>query len=85
MGTNIREVTNGRLYCLDENGNPIEIHIDFANTPDISVTHEYNGGMSLRIDGRVSNLAFSVGEAEQEEMEESSETLDDFLNQFERK
>lgn len=92
MGNNIREVTNGRLYCLDENGNPIEIHIDFANTPDIqryvwlnSVTREYNGGMSLSIDGRVSNLAFSVGESEQEEMEESSEALDDFLNQFERK
>lgn len=85
METNIREVVNGRLYCLDENGNPIEIHIDFANAPDISVTHEYNGDMSLSIDGRVSNLAFCVGEPEQEEMEESSEALDDFLNQFERK
>lgn len=84
MGTNIREVTNGRLYCLDENGNPIEIHIDFTRTPEISVTCKYNGDISVSISGSVSNLAFCVGESEQEDMEANSEALDDFLNQFKR-
>ena len=85
MGTNITEVTGGKLYCLDEHGNPIDILIDFMGMPNITVSREYTGEMEVKIDGRVSNLAFSVGESEQEEMEESSEALDDFLNQFERK
>ena len=85
MRTNITEVTGGKLYCLDEHGNPIDILIDFMGMPNITVSREYTGEMEVKIDGRVSNLAFSVGESEQEEMEESSEALDDFLNQFERK
>lgn len=85
MGTNIAEVTGGRLYCLDEHGNPIDILIDFMGMPNITVSREYTGEMEVKIDGRVSNLAFRAGEDEQDDFEENSEALDDFLNQFERK
>ena len=85
MGTNITEVTGGKLYCLDEHGNPIDILIDFMGMPNITVSREYTGEMEVKIDGRVSNLAFRAGEDEQDDFEANSEALDNFLNQFERK
>lgn len=85
MGTNIAEVTGGRLYYLDEYGNQIDILIDFMGMPNITVSREYTGEMELKIDGRVSNIAFRAGEDEQDDFEANSEDLDDFLNQFERK
>lgn len=85
MGTNITAITGGKLYCLDEYENLIEILIDFMGMPNIAVSREYTGEMEVKIDGRVSNLAFRAGEDEQDDFEANSETLDDFLNQFERK
>ena len=88
MGTNITEITGGKLYCLDEHGNPIDIPIDFMGIPNITVSREYTGEMEVEIYGRVSNLAFRAGEDEQDEQDDfeaNSEALDDFLNQFERK
>ena len=41
MGTNITEVTGGKLYCLDEHGNPIDILIDFMGMPNITVSRKY--------------------------------------------
>ena len=48
MGTNIAEVTGGKLYCLDEHGNQIDILIDFMGIPNITVSREYTGEMESK-------------------------------------
>ncbi len=96
MGTNITDgfrtiatrIRNTKTE-LDDLGEVVTVSIDFASLPSISVIRE-DGITDVCIDGilqkrRIDFVPLSNSSEKDNQLEEDSEILDEFLRQFERK